>query len=145
MAFRFALQKVVDLKSNQKTQAEWLLAKALSKAREEEEALFELERNRRSLRERLDDSARAPVPAGELAELGRYIQHLDGQIRKKRDDLDRARKAVDASRQHLLERTLDEKVWLKAREKAFERYRAFMLKKEQQEIDEIAALRAETN
>jgi flagellar FliJ protein len=145
MAFRFPLQKVVDLKSNQKAQAEWGLAKALARAREEEKALRELERNRQSLRDRLDESARKPVCAGELAEIERCIRLLDDRILSKRADLERALKAVDASRQHLVERTLDEKVWLRARERALERYRAFMLKKEQQEIDEIALLRAETN
>jgi flagellar FliJ protein len=145
MAFRFSLQRVLDLKSNQKSQAEWMLARALARKQEEEQMLDRLELERRKLRERLDHSAQMPIPAGELAELGRYIDHLDGMINRKRADVDRARKAVDDSRQHLLDRSIDEKVWLKAREKAFERYRAFVLKKEQSDIDEMASMRAESN
>jgi len=145
MRFRFSLQKVVDLKSNQKSQAEWMLAKALARKQVEEQMLDRLEQERRKLRERLDHSAQAPIPAGELAELGRYIDHLDGMIDRKRADVDRARKAVDDSRQHLLDRSVDEKVWLKAREKAFERHRAFVLKMEQQDIDEMAAMRADSH
>lgn len=145
MAFRFSLQKVVDLKSNQKSQAEWMLSKALARQREEEETLARLEQDRTKLRDWLDNAARAPVPAGDLADLEQYIHHLDGLIRQKNGDLSRARKAVDDTRQHLMERTLDEKVWMKARERAFERYRAFVLKKEQQELDEMASIRAELN
>ena len=145
MAFRFSLQKVVDLKSNQKSQAEWMLAKALARQQEEEQMLARLEQERRNLRERLDNSAQTPIPARELAELGRYIDHLDGVINRKRADVYRARKAVDDSRQHLLDRSIDEKVWLRAREKAFERHRAFVLKKEQHDIDEMASMRAESN
>lgn len=145
MAFRFSLQKVVDLKSNQKSQAEWMLSRALAKQREEEEALARLERERSRVRARLGHSASRPVPAGDLAELESYIRHLDGVIQAKHADLARARQAVEESREHLKDRTIDEKVWLKAREKAFHRYRAFLLKKEQQEIDEIASLRAQPN
>lgn len=145
MAFRFSLQKVVDLKTSQKSQAEWMLARALARQRDEEEALRKLQQDRNRLREWLDNAAHRPVPAGDIAEMGEYISHLDGLIEQKTGDLAKARQAVDQSRDHLKDRALDEKVWLKARENAHDRYRAFVNKKEQQEIDEIAALRAQPN
>lgn len=145
MAFRFSLQKVVDLKSSQKSQAEWMLARALARQREEEQALRKLQQDRNRLRDWLDNAAHRPVPAGDLAELGEYIKHMDHLIEQKTGDLSEARQAVDESRLHLTDRAVDEKVWLKAREKAFDRYRDFVRKKEQHEIDEIASLRAQPN
>lgn len=145
MAFRFSLQKVVDLKTSQKSQAEWMLSRALARQREEEEALLELERSAGSLREQLGRSVQQKAPAGELAEMGRYLRHLDELIARKTVDLEQARLQTEQSRQHLTDRAKDEKVWQKARERAFDQYRSFMLKKEQQEIDEIASTRTGTN
>ena len=141
MAFRFSLQKIVDLKGNQKTQAEWMLSEAIGRLRQEELSLNQLLHERNAQQERLSESAEHPTPVAELRFLQQYNDHLDTLIEKKHIDLSAAQSNVDRNQKVLLDKTLDEKVWLKAREKAFGRFNEEMLKKEQEELDEIASVR----
>ena len=39
LSFRYSLQKIVDLKKNEKTQAEWILSHAMGVLQEEEHSL----------------------------------------------------------------------------------------------------------
>ena len=122
-----------------------MLARALARQRDEEEALRKLQQDRNRLRDWLQAAAHRPVPAGNIAEVGEYIKHMDNLIEKKTRELDEARQAVDRSRLHLKDRALDQGGRCRRPEEAHDRYRAFMNKKEQQEISEIAALRAQPN
>ena len=141
MRFRYPLQKIVDLKGNQKTQAEWMLSEAVAKLREEELGLNALLQEQQTLQERLRKSAEQPLPIVELQALQTYIDYIGQQIERKLLDVAAAQQHVHYKQQQLLERTLDEKVWLKSREKAYHHFVALESKKEQAELDEIAIVR----
>ena len=141
MAFRFSMQKIVDLKGNQKTQAEWLLAEAINKLREVELSLNQLYEDLNHHHELLRRMTERPTPIKEVQFQQQYIDHLETLIAKTTMELSAALTNKEAKQQVLLEKTLDEKVWLKTREKAQLDFNAFMLKKEQNELDEMAAVR----
>jgi flagellar FliJ protein len=70
-----------------------------------------------------------------------YMDHIDMQIMKKHEDIQVAQTVVTHKQEHLSEKMLDEKVWNKAREKAFHKYKAIVEKKEQETLDEMATNR----
>jgi flagellar FliJ protein len=141
MSFRFSLQKIVDLKGNQKTQAEWLLSEALGILRDEQLSLTELHDEQKVQQERLQAAAEQPTPIVQLQLLQDYSLHLERLIERKLADVSSAQQRVNGKQQLLMERSLDEKVWMKAREKAYLAHTALELKKEQDMLDEITSAR----
>lgn len=141
MKFRFPLQKIVDLKGNEKTQAEWLLSQALSKLRDEEQFLQELNDEISRQQERLSRSSENPISIVDIQFIQAYIIHLKKQIEHKRVDVQNAQVNVQGKQSILMDRSVDEKVWIKAREKALNLFIATSLKKDQQDMDEMASTR----
>ncbi|MFC5401937.1 flagellar export protein FliJ [Cohnella soli] len=140
--FRYALQKIVDLKGSEKSMAEWAFAASLGKLRREEEQLRELRNERERLEGALEVTSAQPVPLSELIAVQRYIDVVDNRIRKQHEDVKTAELAANKRQALLTAKMVDEKVWLNSRERALERFRSDRLAKEQNELDEIAIVRA---
>ncbi|QMV40170.1 flagellar export protein FliJ [Cohnella cholangitidis] len=142
MSFRYHLQKIVDLKGSEKSMAEWEYAASLGKLRKEEEQLALLFEERRGVEQALQETSARPTPLTELQTLHRYIEILDERITQQREDVRSAETLVRKRQSHLTDKMVDEKVWVNARERALERFRSAWLAKEQNELDEIAIVRA---
>lgn len=138
MQFRYPLQKLVDLKTNEKEQAEWMLSEALGRLSREEQSLKELEDEQRRAGEALQAASAGRTTISRMQQLQAYRELLEQRIRLKIGDVRKAQSDVDDKRSRLVEKTLEEKVWHKAREKAQLKFTAFVRKKEQAELDEIA-------
>lgn len=138
MRFRYPLQKLVDLKTNQKEQAEWMLSEAIADLQREELTLSELRAEHGRLAAELEQSSIRKTTISQMQMLQLYLQHLERQIRTKCEDVDRAQDNVYEKQRNLTEKLKEEKVWNKAKEKAQTQFTAFVLKKEQEELDEIA-------
>lgn len=141
MRFRYAFQKIVDLKTNEKTQAEWVLSGAVGKLREEESSLTTLFSEKDEVSNQLIDSTRQRTTASELVHYQMYIDHLEDRIRRKTADVRHAETAVVERRQELSSKMVEEKVWTQAREKAYRQFQALQLKKEQEVLDDLASSR----
>ncbi|GGH59493.1 hypothetical protein GCM10008014_33180 [Paenibacillus silvae] len=141
MKFRYHFQKVVDLKSNEKTQAEWMLSSAIGKLQTEEEHLMQLINDRNSLMDIIQSSAESCASASSLQELQRYAFHLDECISRKSSDVKHAQVNVQRNQTFLNGKVIDEKVWLGARDKAKIRFQQEMLLREQNDLDEMATVR----
>jgi hypothetical protein len=83
MRFRYSFQKIVDLKANEKTQAEWVLSGAVGRLREEEESLSTLYVEKNQIETQLS-SASQMTTASELMVYQNYLDHLDNRIGTKR-------------------------------------------------------------
>ncbi|MBD2862754.1 flagellar export protein FliJ [Paenibacillus oceani] len=138
MRFRYPLQKLVDLKTNQKEQAEWMLSEAIADLQREELALSELRAEQGRLAAELEQASIRRTTISQMQMLQLYLQHLDRQIHSKCEDVGRAQANVSEKQQYLTEKLKEEKVWTKAKEKAQSQFTAFVLKKEQDELDELA-------
>jgi len=138
MRFRYPLQKLVDLKTNQKEQAEWMLSEAIADLQREELALSELRAEQGRLADELEQASIRKTTISQMQMLQLYLQHLDRQIHSKCGDVGRAQDNVAEKQQYLTEKLKEEKVWTKAKEKAQSQFTAFVLKKEQDELDELA-------
>ena len=139
--FQYTYQKIVDLKSSEKTQAEWLLSAAVGKLQAEETTLENLQEDRGAWCCRLLEAAATAVPLSELVAMQQYVGHIDICIGRKLGEVKLAQRQVDESRAILSDRMKDEKVWQKSKEQALGRFRSFMQTKEQSELDEMATVR----
>lgn len=142
MRFRYPLQKIVDLKGSEKSMAEWDYAASLGRLREEEARLRELQEARADAETHMADTAAAPVALSELASLQHYLNALDGKIRLQLSGVASAEKVVHLRRGKLVEKSVDEKVWLNARDRALQVHRSEWLRTHQNELDEMAIVRA---
>jgi len=139
--YRYPYQKIVDLKKSEKTQAEWMLSAAIGKLQAEEAWLEQLDADRIAWFEHLQAAAAGGAPLSELQMVQGYIDYLETAIVRKRQDVALAEAEV-ARKQTVLSDTMkDEKVWLKAKERAFQKFMHVTLVKEQNELDEMATVR----
>ncbi|MFB9329699.1 flagellar export protein FliJ [Paenibacillus aurantiacus] len=139
--FKYAYQKIVDLKASEKSQAESVLSAAIGKLQAEEASLSELIAERSAWMDQLQDAASGGTSLAELLDMQRYVDYIDSRITHKQADIRKAQREVELSRSKLTEKMQDEKVWLKAKDKALHQYRAVMMLQEQNELDEIATVR----
>lgn len=141
MRFHYTFQKVVDLKGNEKTQAEWMLSSALGELQAQEKSLDELMNQRSSLMSSLQSAAQQKTPLAKIREMQDYADYLDRCIARKQSDISRAHMEVQNKQNHLSTKVLDEKVWLKAKDKAQTAFLQNMSLREQNELDEMATVR----
>ncbi|MDQ0059662.1 flagellar export protein FliJ [Paenibacillus harenae] len=140
-AFRYSFQKIVDLKSSEKTQAEWILSAAVGALAAEEQSLEQLHASKREWEIKLIEASQTEVSLMELQVIQQYLDHLVTCIANKMSDVLQAKKKVEHRRGLLTEKMKDEKVWLKAKDHAFDRFRSALQVKEQNELDEMATVR----
>lgn len=141
MRFHYVYQKVVDLKSNQKTQAEWMLSAAVGQLQAEQRSLELLEEDKVRTFSAIQSEMENKASMIKLQELQRYMDYLENCIAVKLGDIQRAEVNVEKKKAVLNGKMLDEKVWLKAKEKAKNKFQHEMLLREQNELDEIATVR----
>ncbi|WP_017689185.1 flagellar export protein FliJ [Paenibacillus sp. PAMC 26794] len=141
MKFRYHFQKVVDLKSNEKTQAEWMLSTAIGKLQTEEEHLIQLLNDRSNLIGIIQSATENTASVNSLQEMQRYVHHLDECISRKNSDVKHAQVNVQRNQTFLNGKMVDEKVWLGARDKAKITFQQEMLLREQNDLDEMATVR----
>jgi flagellar FliJ protein len=140
-SFRYSFQKIVDLKSSEKTQAEWLLSTAIGALVSEEQSLEQLCEKQREWEQKLHDASQSAVPLSELQVIQNYLDHLEICIMNKLTDVRLARKEVEQCRLMLSDKMKDEKIWLKAKDHARARFQYALQMKEQNELDELASVR----
>jgi flagellar FliJ protein len=144
MRFQYPFQKIVDLKNNEKTQAEWLLSQALGQLHKEESSLDQLQKEKDRLYELLSTAAGNRTSISELQLLQEYAEHLNQRIVEKNGEVLQAQTNVSSKRETLTHKMLDEKVWTTAKDKAYLHYVAAATKKDQAEADELTTMRQRT-
>ncbi|WP_424765792.1 flagellar export protein FliJ [Paenibacillus sp. sgz302251] len=140
-SFRYSFQKIVDLKSSEKTQAEWILSSAIGVLSAEELSLEQLRSQQSAWELRLLEASQSAVPLAELQAIQHYLDYLVTCITSKLTDVLQAQKVVEQNRMKLSDKMKDEKVWLKAKDHARNRFQYAMQIKEQNELDELASVR----
>ncbi|MBP1991337.1 flagellar export protein FliJ [Paenibacillus eucommiae] len=141
MKFQYSFQQIVNLKNNEKTQAEWILSEAIVRLHSEENGLTELDRQKTELSEQISKASADSIIISEMLLLQNYMNHLDQEIIKKNREVQIAQRLVVKEQAHLSEKMIDEKVWMKAREKAYVQFQALSGKKEQEALDEMTTNR----
>ncbi|WP_322903908.1 flagellar export protein FliJ [Paenibacillus campi] len=141
MNFQYNFQKVVDIKSGAKNQAEWLLSSALGELQAEEQSLDQLLEDQNRTLEAINQAIEQSAPIMELQNMQRYVVYLDQAIAKKIAAVRKAQLNVDHKKLHLTEKMVDEKVWLQAKDKAKAKFMHEYMLREQNALDEMATVR----
>ncbi|NQX57391.1 flagellar export protein FliJ [Paenibacillus qinlingensis] len=141
MSFRYSFQQIVDLKNNERTQAEWILSEAMGQLRNEETSLNGLFEEKESLHNEMIQATSHSVSISNMLLMQGYMNHVDKQIARKHQDVKQAKHIVTEKQEHLSVKMIDEKVWTKAREKAHNQFQVMIAKKEQDALDEMATNR----
>ncbi len=141
MRFQYPLQKIVDLKGNEKNQAEWQLSRSIGKLLEEQASLARLIREKEEWRDSILSDADHFETVADLQLVQHYVEHLESQIQSKRKDVFAAQTEVDADRSQLTLKMQDEKIWSKAKQKAYRQFSVFVQQMEQKELDEMSVVR----
>jgi flagellar protein FliJ len=141
MKFRYSFQQIVDLKNNEKTQAEWILSEAIEHLRTEESHLSQLAEKKNDLHNQISMTSEGSTTISNMLLMQNYMDHLDQQILRKNEEIQIAQHIVVKKQEHLSERVIDEKVWTKAREKAYTKFKVVTSRKEQETLDEISTNR----
>jgi flagellar FliJ protein len=142
MIFRYSFQRVLDLKANEKKQAESVLSQAMGAMTSAEQELSELMLSKYRTQQHLADHAASKRPMAEMIAVQHYVDHLEERIQSAKRRLLVAEQRVNELRQQVTDRTVEEKVWLKAREKAHAVHRTEIERRAQYEMDEMAAVRS---
>jgi flagellar FliJ protein len=133
--FKFALQKVLELREYAEREAEIELGRAVSALNLIEQRLAAL------AEERCNAAAERFAPGREFSEMQsyeKYLYRLDRTRDKFLADAAKAELEVSEKRDLYLEASRDRKVLDKVRERRAGEYRKFALAEENKELDEIA-------
>lgn len=141
LKFNYSFQKVVDLKTSEKSHAEMHLSSALGQLQAEQRTLGQLFSDKDHVADSLQDQATKAVSAFQLQQMQDYINYIDQCILQKRQDIQTAQVKVEEKKEHLTTKILDEKVWMQARGKALESFQKEESLREQNELDEMATVR----
>jgi flagellar protein FliJ len=141
MRFRYPLQKLVDLKANEKTQAEWGLSEAIGMLHSELQAMALLQQRSSEVQSQICDASTNRTTISQLKLLQDFVDYQEKEIARKMRDVAAAERQVEQKKLVLSEKMREEKVWEKAKEKEFAQFTSLMQKKEQEELDEIALTR----
>lgn len=139
--FHYTFQKVLDLKTNTKKQSEWVLSQAIGHLQSEETRVASIQEERQQLADKLQNLCATCAPVKEIMALQEYIGYLDQELLNGFERVKRAEVQVQEKQAHLFECVSDEKLWLKAREKAQFAFQQEVLRAEQIEMDEMATVR----
>ena len=140
-SFKYTFQKIVDLKGSEKTQAEWMLSEAIAQLRQHEEQQQQLKMLQNEWEQKLEQSVIHSVPLQEVLIIQHYIDFYKQAIKDKQMEIEQASIDVELRREQLANKMKEEKVWDKAKENAFAKFRYSMQLREQNELDEMASIR----
>ncbi|MCR5106696.1 MAG: flagellar export protein FliJ [Lachnospiraceae bacterium] len=139
--FVYRMQNILNLKTKLETQAKNDFAVANGIVREEEEKLDRLYARRRDYEEHLKDLYTESLSVFDIRETANAIDIMDYQISLQRENLKRARAALELARNALQEAMQERQTQEKLRENAFEVFKEEVKAQESKEIDELVSYR----
>jgi len=139
--FRFNLQQVLDLKANQKQHVAQNLAVAERAKNRIESTIERLTESWKREKEALDGSMKKMV-AAEYQMRVRYLDHLDLQIERERNNLFEASSKVADVRRKLIQFSQEEQALNILKDKKYQHFQKELGKREQADLDELVSQRS---
>ena len=106
--------------------------------RTEETHLSQLAEMKNDLHIQISMTSESSTTISNMLLMQSYMDHLDQQISKKNEEIQIAQHVVVKKQEHFSERMIHEKVWTKAKEKAYAQFMVVSGRKEQETLDEIS-------
>lgn len=139
--YHFPLQKVMDLKEQDKEESKLKYGEAIANWKKGQDELFALQSLRDKWQAIRADSAEHQISIQRLHELESYIKHLGRLLEEKKIEMDVLEERLNLLQQQYTDKEKDFKAWEELKEKSYAVYKDQKDKQEQSEMDEIAILR----
>lgn len=136
--FNFTMQKVLNLKEKNREQEEWNYARILQSLNEERDILTKLLLEKEEQQDLILENQQKGVSIETINLHQSYIQHIEDSIKHQTRKISKLERDLSEKQQELLLLKIDEKKWLKLKEKKFNEFIVKENQIEQIEIDEIA-------
>ncbi|WP_371017952.1 flagellar export protein FliJ [Pseudalkalibacillus sp. JSM 102089] len=141
-AFHFPFQRILDVKENEKSQAQLEMAESLKAQVDIERSLRDLEQAVLSMRQRLEERQQEGVSIIDLLKEEEHITYLEGQLHQKRNQLIQVEHQVSEQQDTLASKVREEKTWQSIKETRKEEFYHDMKMIEQNELDDLNTVRA---
>lgn len=141
MNYSFPYQKIMDLKINEKNQAQWMFQTALHHLHSEEEQLADLLEIRKQTVEQMNRLADSGMVISEVLWFQSYIEYLDTLIKRRTNLITQAEVNVIECREGLVGKQQQEKIWDKLKEKRVRKHLVELHREEQKQMDEFNTIR----
>ena len=139
--FVFKLQSLLNYKKHLEQMAKQEVAAAAAEVNACERQIENLKENRAASVLKLDDLVEKGVEAREFNLYHGFLTAMDRMIIDEQNRKHELEKILDEKRSVLKKRTIDKKAMERLRERRAEEYTRDMIREEQKELDEIAALK----
>ncbi|WLR61838.1 flagellar export protein FliJ [Guptibacillus hwajinpoensis] len=141
-AFQFPFQRILDVKENEKSQAQLDMAESLKAQVDIERSMRDLEKAVLSTRQRLEERQQEGVSIIDLLKEEEHISYLEGQLKQKRNQLIQVEHQVSEQQDTLASKVREEKTWQSIKETRKEEFYHDMKMIEQNELDDLNTVRA---
>jgi len=139
--FQFRLQSLLKYKRHLEQVAKQEMAKAVADVLACEQRIAQLQQERISATDQLDDLVEKGIGAGQFNRYRQFITAIDQTIILERNKKTKLEKILDAKRKTLKQKTIEKKSLERLRKKQEREYTHEMLREEQKNMDEIASLK----
>lgn len=138
-SFKFSLQTLLRLKEQLEKNAKNELGAAIKKLVEEKSKLKVIEDNIDITTNDFRAACSGIIHPEKIKEIKTYLEHLQYEREKQKENVKRQQKNVDIIRERLVEIMKERKVLENLKEKEFQEYLKEEKKKEQQQVDELVS------
>ncbi|MGG1686902.1 flagellar export protein FliJ [Pseudalkalibacillus sp. NRS-1564] len=132
----------MDVKENEKSQAQLDMAESLKAQVDIEHSMRDLEQAVLSMRQRLEERQQEGVSIIDLLKEEEHITYLEGQLHQKRNQLIQVEHQVSEQQDTLASKVREEKTWQSIKETRKEEFYHDMKMIEQNEQDDLNTVRA---
>lgn len=137
MAFKFRLQKILDLKEKEEDSKKNEVAKVLKEITEMENKIEKYKEDRLYYMHKREELNQQGCSVQDIMDINIYIQYLEDAIKKAYKELEKLKVLLKKKQNEYLEIRKERKSYDKLKEKHLERYKIDEAKKEEKVIDGI--------
>ncbi|WP_255436011.1 flagellar export protein FliJ [Pseudalkalibacillus hwajinpoensis] len=141
-AFQFPFQRILDVKENEKAQAQLEMAEVLKVQVDLERAISSLEQEIYSMRGRLEQRQLDGLSITELLRGEEHIAYLERQIQEQKNQLKLINIQLSSQQDALAAKVKEEKTWQSIKETRKEEFHRDLQILEQNELDDLNTVRA---
>ncbi|MDQ0337266.1 flagellar FliJ protein [Caldalkalibacillus uzonensis] len=131
-------QRLLDVNTKQKEQAQLQLAEAMDRQNQAEERLHKTQQAIEQLNQHMVNQQQQGISSTDLQQFSQYAHYLHSQLMTEQRALLSAKHYTSTIQHRVRQFMTEEKKWLKLKEKQLKAYVLEQRRKEQKETDEVA-------
>ncbi|ADU30756.1 flagellar export protein FliJ [Evansella cellulosilytica] len=138
MPFQYGLQKVLEVKEHEKTEAELAYRDSMNHFENVATELYHQLKKKEDLLMAYDEKLKSGIPIGNIQHIQDTLQFLQKEINHLQRETQRTRDVMNAKQQKLSLKTVDVKKYEKMKERKFELYKLNEARLDNSFLDELS-------